>query len=119
MSNIAKAAAGVMLDAIMHQQRLLSANIVNANQSQYRAQSLDFDRVVSQLSGVIEQGQGFARLSEQIAAHDYDRHVESTDAISVEQTVAQISTHVVQYKALLAALSKQGALMRTVVEAQG
>lgn len=96
------------LDVLVFQQKLLAENIANANTEGYRPASLNFEQVMA----TIERSDGVVKVTPELLG----QYVERRDAnVQLDLELLQMQETVLQYKTLLDALSRRGALMKTVL----
>lgn len=96
------------LDVLSYQQQLLAQNIANANVEGYQPKYINFDAVMSDISSP-----GFNKNMTEDLLSQYTEVRTSTVELDLE--LIQMQETVLQYKSLLDALSRRGALMKTVL----
>ncbi|MEY8195185.1 MAG: flagellar basal body protein [Cycloclasticus sp.] len=97
-----------MLDALSAQQKLLAKNIANANVDGYRPSYMNFDQVLSELKAKQDLGVNGNLIM--------GAYVDSKSGnVQLDMELLQMQETVLQYKTLLDALSRKGALMKTVM----
>ncbi len=111
---------GLSLDAILQNQDLIANNVANATTPNYLAKSMDFQQVLATYydarTGQFDE-ESFARDVEGLKRElDSGAAVDvSAGAVELDEQMIQLTENVLQYKALLEAASKRGALLRLAV----
>jgi flagellar basal body rod protein FlgB len=118
IDNSSKEMLVVMLDAVMHQQKLLAENIVSIHNKAETASYISFDKIMDELSTSSGASTELKNISDRINNHDFDTTVNNSVAGNLDKEIAMMSSNVVRYKALLSAMNKHGSIMRTVIDAQ-
>lgn len=105
-----------MLDAVMHQQKLLAENIASINNKQGTSSYLSFDKVMDELAGAKGSSAALQDISDRIKVREFDHISNQSATASLDKEIAMMSSNIVQYKALLSAMSKHSSIMKSVID---
>jgi flagellar basal body rod protein FlgB len=97
-----------MLDVLTEQQKLLAKNIANANTEGYEPSYINFDKVMIDLESR-SHTQSHNLINPEMHAETKSGNVQ------LDMELLQMQETVLQYKTILDALSRKGALMKTVM----
>lgn len=104
LSSPVNSVAHGMLDALSEQQKLLAKNIANANTEGYQPTYLNFEKIMTDLN---------SNNSINVKSESYIE--KKSNNVQLDMELLQMQETVLKYKTVLDALSRKGALMKTVM----